>query len=166
MAQSDKDKQSDAPRRNRTEPIARELGGAAASAFARAGFRDPTLVLRWDEIVGPDVARLTRPIRLAEGPAGGVLTLKAEPAASLFLQHETRALCERINAYLGTPAIAKLRFIQGPVTARVPRKPARPAGGSIPADDPALAYRGAEGVKTALLNLARARRGPGGNRPD
>ena len=59
MAQPDKDKQQDAPppRRNRTEPVAAQAGFAAAAALARAGFADPTLVLRWEEIAGADIAR-------------------------------------------------------------------------------------------------------------
>ena len=76
------------------------------TAFVRAGFVDPTLVLRWEEIAGSETAALAQPIKLSEGPSGGVLTLKAEPGAALFLQHESRSLCERINAYLGRPAVA------------------------------------------------------------
>lgn len=147
-----------APRRNRTEPVSREAQGAATPAFLRAGFRDPTLVLRWQEIVGPEVARLARPIKLSEGAGGGILTLKAEPAASLFLQHETRPLTERINAYLGRPAVAKLRFVQGPLESSTGTRPLRFKSATLPSDDPAHAYRGAEGVKVALLNLAKARR--------
>ncbi|HXM00234.1 MAG TPA: DciA family protein [Rhizomicrobium sp.] len=160
-----KDKQPEPPppRRNRTEPVAREAGSAAASAFARAGFGDPTLVLRWDEIVGPEVARIARPLRLSESASGGVLTLKAEPAASLFLQHETRALCDRINAYLGRPAVSRLRFVQGPLAARDVRaaSPAPPAAAA--ASDPARRFRGTEGLQTALLELARVRKTTSGD---
>src|SRR5271165_2711092 len=101
MTQSESGKQDDEiKRRNWVEPVGRATS-LAATAFARAGFRDPSLVLRWAEVVGPEIAQFTMPIKLSDGPAGGVLTLKAEPAASTFLQHETRRLCERINAFLG-----------------------------------------------------------------
>ena len=157
MTERAADQQGEA-RRNRTEPVSREASATAAAAFARAGFKDPTLVLRWDEIVGPEVARLARPIRLTEAASGGILTLKAEPAASLFLQHETRALAARINAYLGRAAIAKLKFVQGPLA--VARRPAplphRP--GPVPPADPARSYRGPDGLKAALMALARTRR--------
>jgi hypothetical protein len=159
MAQSAKDKQPEAPpaRRNRTEPVAREAVGMAAAAFARAGFTDPALVLRWDEIAGPEVARLARPVRLSEGASGGVLTLKAEPAAALFLQHETRALCDRINAWLGRPAIARLRFVQGPLLARAERPRAKATVTEAPQSDPARRFDGQDGLKSALLGLAGAR---------
>src|SRR5579872_970523 len=86
---------------------------AGATAFVRAGFSDPTLVLRWSEIAGAEVARLAQPIKFSEGPSGGTLTLRAVPGAAVFLSHEKRSLCERINAYLGRPAVAQLKFSQG-----------------------------------------------------
>jgi len=160
MAQSDKDKQPDPPRRNRAEPVAAQAGFAGATALARAGFADPTLVLRWEEIAGTDVARIARPIRLSEGASGGVLTLKAEPAACLFLQHQTRTLCGRINAYLGRDAIVRLRFVQGTLVER----PSRPCASITKAPpvpgDPAGGFQGSERLKSALLELASARRRP------
>src|ERR1700743_31266 len=81
MAQADKNKQPDPPpaRRNRTEAVGRDIQATGASAFAKAGFPDPALVLRWKDIVGADVARVARPLKLSEGAAGATLTLMAEP---------------------------------------------------------------------------------------
>ncbi|MGA7675496.1 MAG: DciA family protein [Rhizomicrobium sp.] len=156
MTRSAKDEQPQ--RRNWVSALAPGAAVAAQAAFTRAGFSDPTLVLRWEEIAGPETARLARPIRLSEGPNGGVLTLKAEPGAALFLQHETRPLCERINGYLGRQAVSRLRFVQGPLAAR-PAPPARrPPPGSISPSDPVQKYQGPEGLRAALLDLARARR--------
>jgi len=159
MAQS-KDKHSDEPpqRRNWSEPVGRSAGPIGSAAFARAGFRDPTLILRWDEIVGPNIARIARPLKLSDGSSGGVLTIKAEPGAAMLLQYETRKLCERINNFLGCEAVSKLRFVQGPL----PPKPASPVpvrrNSQIPPADPALGYRGKEALREALINLARTRR--------
>lgn len=156
MTEQGKDEQE---RRNRTEQITRQAAWLGASAFARAGFADPTLVLRWAEIVGADIARIARPIRLSQGTNGGILTIKSEPAASTFLQHESRMLCERINTYLGHRAVAKLRFLQGPLAESQPFRPLRKSGGgAMPPDEPALTYRGPEALKAALLKLARMRR--------
>jgi hypothetical protein len=158
MTPTGKDKQPDAPpqRRGRPETVGRDITQAARNAFVRTGFTDPTLVLRWTEIAGPQTARIARPIRFSEGPSGGVLTLKAEPAAALFLQHESRSLCERINAYLGRPAVAKLRFVQGPLVP-LPAPPTLQRPVEPPASDPARRWRGPEGLGNALLNLARMR---------
>ena len=69
-------------RHNRTRVIGADAGSVAGTAFARAGFSDPTLVLRWSEIAGPEVARLAQPLKFADGPlknggGGGTLTLRA-----------------------------------------------------------------------------------------
>jgi hypothetical protein len=168
MAQGESTKQPPPPpqRRNWAEAVGLGVSVAAGSAFERAGFRDPSLILHWVEIVGPEVARYARPIRLSEGPNGGVLTLKAEPGASLFLQHDSRALCRRINAYLGRPAVARLRFIQGELAPR-PRFPSLPpSSAEAPPADPARRFQGPERLKDALVNLARARQRPVSRGPD
>jgi hypothetical protein len=166
MAQSGKADDPPPQRRNRTEPVAREASHAAMSAFARAGFRDPTLILRWEEIAGREVARMARPIKLTEGPTGGTLTLKAEPGASLFLQHETRPLCERINAYLGRAAVSRLRFVQGPLAARPAHRPPAKRSTILPQGDPALSFKGRESLQNALIALARTRARPRDSTPD
>ena len=160
MTQSKDQKPLEPPkRRNWAGAVASDARLNAETAFARAGFSDPTLVLRWDEIAGRETARLARPVKLSEGPNGGVLTLRAEPGAALFLQHESRALTERINAYLGRQAVARLRFVQGPLTVRpIPKK--RPAPPPPAPADPAYGFKGPERVRDALLALARARNRP------
>ncbi len=161
MAQSGKQHEDAAPvRLNRPEPVGRNAGILGNAAFLRAGFRDPTLVLHWEEIVGTDVARIAQPLRMVEGVAGGVLTLKADPAAALFLQHESRSLCERINAYLGRSAVHRVRFVQC-VLANGPaiREP-KLALPDTTSDDPARRFSGPEPLGKALLELARARRRP------
>lgn len=146
------------PRRNRTASVGRDAAELGANILAKAGFRNPTLVTRWAEIVGPGVAQVCQPVKLSDGPTGGVLTLKAEPGASLFLQHETRVLCEKINGYLGHALVARLRFVQGPLVQRRAPKPRHTRGADVAPDDPALAYQGPEGLKSALIDLAKSRR--------
>lgn len=152
-------------RRNRAEPVARNAAALGQNVFARAGFRDPALVLHWAEIAGPEVARIAHPLRLSGSASGGVLTLKSEPGASLFLQHESRALCERINTYLGRNAVARLRFVQGALTRReAPPRPSRHPMAEAPADDPARRFQGPDPVRAALIKLARRR--AASRRPD
>jgi hypothetical protein len=143
------------PRRGRATPVGGDASEAAHAAFARAGFTDPTLALRWSEIAGSEISRIARPLRFEE--KNGILTLLAEPGAALFLAHDSRQLTERINAYLGRPAVTKVKFVQGAVTQpALPPKPARP--GTAPnGDDPVYKYRGPDALKTALKSLARWR---------
>jgi hypothetical protein len=144
-------------RRGRAAAVGGDAGTLSAQAFSRMGFRDPTLVLRWREIAGPEVARLCQPLRFSEGPQGGTLTLKALPGAALFLGHETRSLTGRINHYLGRPAVARLKFVQGAFLAPSPAPTLRRPAADAPGGDPAKAYNGPDGLKAALLALARWR---------
>ena len=135
--------------------MGRDLGFAGAAAFARAGFADPALVLQWETIAGADVARIARPVRFSV--RDGCLTLLAEPAAALFLGHESRALTARINAYLGREAVGRIKFVQGRLTMKdalpTPLRPAK----SINSSDPSNAYKGPGNLKAALQSLARWR---------
>lgn len=152
-----KDPEAPPQRRNWAAAVSGDASIVGAAAFARAGFSDPTLVLRWEEIAGAEVARLARPLRLTGGPHGGVLTLLAEPAAAVFLSHETRALAERINTYLGRPAVARLKFVQGALTQPTPQPPQLKPAKEVAPDDPVQSYSGPEGLREALWRLARAR---------
>lgn len=144
-------------RRNRASAVGSEASLVAGTAFLRAGFGDATLILRWREIAGPQVASLAQPVKLFEGPSGGILTLRTAPGAALFLAHEKRALCERINAYLGRPAITQLKFSQGTVLR--PKILPRPQKASRPVSpgDPSARYQGPESLMKALQALARRR---------
>ena len=147
-------------RGNKPRPIHDEMRTQSAQVFSRAGFSDPTLLLHWREIAGEEAARIATPIRLTNGANGGILTVKAEPGAALFLQHESPALIARVNAFLGRPAIAKLRFVQAPrihTPAPKPRRSPRPPQ-PLSATEPARSFQGPEGVREALLKLAQVRR--------
>jgi hypothetical protein len=133
----------------------------AKRAFAHAGFADATLLLRWSEIVGPHIARIALPQKWQDGPEGAVLTLKCEPGAAVLLQHQTRMLMERLNAYLGEGRISRVRLVSGRLTRR-----ADPPGHPQPE-----AEAGTESLALgeALNRLARLRAEVGrkrGKRPD
>ena len=158
QAKDEKQPQTPPPRRNRVAPIGGEAGFAGASAFAKAGFADPILVLRWPEIVGAKTARLATPLRFSESAQGGVLTLKTEPGGAVFLAHESPMLIARINSWLGRPAVARLRYVQSALSSRPKPQPPRPTLGPLPENDPAQRFSGPEALKTAILRLAASRK--------
>ena len=93
------------------------------------------LVQSWEEIVGPTLCDVTRPERViwprrdsdedAFKPA--TLVVCCSGANALHLQHQTGEVIDRVNAYLGFPAIGKLRIVQKPVGEVAPRPvPPRP----------------------------------------
>src|SRR5262245_15061041 len=142
-------------RRGRAGAAGEDALSHAAAALQRAGFLDATLVLRWREIAGADIARIAEPVRLTEGPEGGVLTLKCDPGAAVFLQHQTRDLLERLKRYLGPGRIARVRLISSELerARTLPDHPALgtpdPEGGSSPAS-----------LSEALERLDRRRKRP------
>ena len=127
---------SGAARRGRAGPAGEDALGHAAAALHRAGFLDATLVLRWGEIVGADIARIAEPLKLTEGPEGGVLTLKCEAGAAVFLQHQTRDLLERLASYLGPSRITRLRLVPGELE-RPDGPPDHPGADALRPDEPA-----------------------------
>ena len=139
MSQSRKDniaQEAPGARRGRSAPAGEDALWHGSHAFARAGFSDASLVLRWREIAGPEVARVAQPVKLQEGPEGAVLTLRCAPGSAVLLQHETRALMQRINAYAGRGRIARLRLVTGE-TVQLPEPPRHPSRGMTePGDSP------------------------------
>jgi hypothetical protein len=115
-------------------------------------------VLRWREIAGADVARIAQPLRIRQGSSGAVLTLRADPAAAVFLQHESRALCARINTYLGRQTVERLRFVPGDVAAAPERRTQKNPQESL-SDDPARKFVGDDRLKEAHVNDRPIERG-------
>lgn len=85
------------------------LGPMLRPAFARR--RAPAiaqLAADWPTIVGPRLAEMTTPRRLAAGS----LTLACAGPVALEVQHLSPALIERINTHLGRRAVERLRLVQ------------------------------------------------------
>jgi hypothetical protein len=139
-------------RRNRAGAAGADAFGHAANAMARAGFTDASLVLRWPAIVGAEVARIAVPVKLQEGMDGAVLTLRCDPGAAVFLQHQTRPIVDRVNAYLGGRRVARIRLVAGAVASAPEPSPHPLRSKAIARDGEASANLG-----NALNRLARLR---------
>ena len=90
-----------------TDPIAR-----------RRGFQNGEILIRWAEIVGPEIAEKSSPEQLsyAQGKGiGGTLRVRVESAWALELQHLEPVIVERINTFFGHAAVSHLKLIQAPV---------------------------------------------------
>ena len=160
--------------RKRTRPAPRPAppAGRALTKFVReldekfgrgAGALEP----RWREIVGDQLARVTRPQKLSKGRGGtgGVLELRVAGPAALLVQHQSAEILSRVNLFLGAGSVDKLRIAQGPIK---PLPVTAPAPGSRasrrppPLDAAAQAELdrslevAPEGLKAALATLGRA----------
>ena len=138
--------------------------GLAASKLAapilkkRGGGALVRLKADWPAIAGPEWARAAWPFALGRD---GVLKLRTAPAAALELQHRAPLLIERINLYLGRPAVARLALVQGgfpqtpgPAAASASLAPA--AGDTPGALDRQLGDIVDPGLRAALARLGRA----------
>lgn len=122
------------------------------------------LVQSWEEIVGPRLAKLSRPERIQwprrlneDDPfQPATLVIACEGAAALHVQHQADEIIGRANTFLGFPAIGRVRIVQKPpLPARKPRAPApRPLS---EAEKQRLAGKTAniedEGLKASLQRL-------------
>lgn len=148
------------------DPAAERQGqrwlGALVPRIARPAFRrrNPAaaaLLADWAAVVGPALAAVTQPLRLARGakaPDGtarpGTLAIRCSGPVALELQHLAPQLIERINAHAGFPLVGALRFERGTVTppAPVPRLPPAP-----PPDEAAVAAVTDPDLRAALARL-------------
>ncbi|HAK99229.1 MAG: hypothetical protein CBE09_05065 [Rhizobiales bacterium TMED249] len=118
-----------------TPHVSKVLGRITGRTMNRRGFSDSRMLENWSAIVGPQLAAMSQPVRLSRrksgrdggdtsghaggntgGNTGGVLTVKAEGAIALEIQHLAPQIIDRLNSYYGHAAIARLNIIQGPVT--------------------------------------------------
>jgi hypothetical protein len=148
--------------------IAATLPRIAGPALRRRGFAgggeaSVRVVTDWAEIVGAALARDSLPERLTfprGAESGGVLRIRAAGPLALELQHLEPLVIERINRYFGYRAVAKLSFVQAPVSA-APRRtppalPPEPTGPEAARLAASLAGIEDEALRGALAGLGRA----------
>ena len=77
------------------------------------GFSMTRLLTHWSEIVGEDLARISRPGKIAHGRGfGATLTLVCSGAAAPIVQMQASRIVERVNACYGHAAISHVRVAQ------------------------------------------------------
>jgi hypothetical protein len=133
-------------RRHGLRALGAALPALTRRALGRRGFAEGGLALDWAAIVGEEIAANTLPVKLAypRGErAGGTLHLKVASGYALVIAHCEPQLIERVNAYLGYGAVARLKMTQGHIARPARRaesdrdsEPAEPVPGI---EDPELA---------------------------
>ncbi len=107
-------------RRNRAESLGSTISRLTKPFFVRRGLADGKIAREWTEIVGPMIARHSQPDRITYQNSkrqNGLLHLRVDHSAmATELQHLEPLLLERINRYFGFKAVAKMRFIHGPLS--------------------------------------------------
>lgn len=90
------------------------LKGRIRDASASRGFAQSRVLTHWEEIAGPDTARISRPVEItyAKGGFGATLVLLTTGSNAPILEMEKEALRARVNAVYGYNAIARIRITQ------------------------------------------------------
>lgn len=111
-----------ATRRTRPAPGPPPVAGRALRATlrgldARFGKGMDGLKARWREIVGPELARRTEPTKLVKSRTGGpaALELRVEGPSAAIIQHRAGDILDRVNLFLGSGSVDRLRIVQGPL---------------------------------------------------
>lgn len=105
--------------------LSASLAAQINPALRKRGFAIADVLIRWPMVVGAELAQQTCPERVQfEAGRANAATLKVRvaPGFAVEIQHLAPLLIERINAYYGYGAVARLKFTQGPIA-----PPSRPA---------------------------------------
>jgi hypothetical protein len=118
---------------------ARALADLAADAlqdvFARRAGMAMELAAAWPEVAGLPHGEYTLPQKIlwprrhddADPFEPGTLVVACDGGRAVFFQHDCDAVIERVNAFFGFDAVARIRIVQKPLPLRnVERKPREP----------------------------------------
>jgi hypothetical protein len=147
-------------------------------AFEKHGFATAALITDWATIVGRELAGWCQPERLKwprdvatygevadedRGRPGATLVVAVDPARALDIEYRAGSLVERINAFLGYRAVARLHVVQSPaVASRTPQaRPAAPRSAPVAARALDLSTVTDESLRAALAKLGAAMAGAG-----
>lgn len=150
------------PRKGRMQALAASLPRIAGKALGKRGLAEGGLVTDWTAIVGDQIADATLPIKLAftgRERRDGTLHLRVAGAIALELQHLEPQLIERINAYLGYGAVARLRLERGPLPKPVRRRLAEPMAAPLAPAESAAINQSVAGIADEALRESLARLG-------
>jgi hypothetical protein len=139
---------------------------AVRHAGEARGFAVARLLTHWAEVVGEDLARKTRPVKISygKGAMGATLTVLVKATEAPMIQMALPQLKDRVNAVYGYAAVNHIHLTQTAATGFAEGQAEfTPAPKAAPRLDPAIAAQAqvvAEGVadpglRTALEQLAQ-----------
>lgn len=109
-----KDEKTTVRRSRGFERTARLLQSRIREVGESRGFAVTRLLTHWEEIVGPAVATIARPVDVKYGRDGfgATLTILTTGAQAPMLEMQKEKLREKVNAVYGHTAIARVRITQ------------------------------------------------------
>ncbi|WP_299361011.1 DUF721 domain-containing protein [uncultured Paracoccus sp.] len=132
------------PRRMRGfEPAALLVAQRVREGAEGRGFAVTRLLTNWSEIVGDELARCTRPVRITHGKGfGGTLTILTTGPLAPLVQMQLPLIRDKVNACYGFNAVSRISitqtaaqgFAEGQAVFDAPRQ--GPNAASAPAPSP------------------------------
>ncbi len=146
------------------ERTASLVGERIRTAGEKRGFAVTRLLTHWAEIVGEDIARAARPVKVHYGRQGfgATLTLLTTGANAPLLEMQKEAIRNKVNACYGYAAISRIKLTQtAPTGFAEGQVDFTPAPGRGPVINPAARKTAAElsgdvadaGLRSALEAL-------------
>jgi hypothetical protein len=88
-----------------------------APVFKKHGFAQGDVLANWPQIVGDQVANISRPEKIrwpreTEGKSGGTLHIKVQAGRGLEVEYLASGIIERVNGFLGYGAVTGLKVLQ------------------------------------------------------
>ena len=134
-------------------PVGALMPRLTRPAFRRRAPATAQVLADWSAIVGPAIAAVTTPRRLA----AGTLTIACAGPIAMELQHLATEVIARINAHLGSQTVAALRFVQTPELLAMPAAlPPPPDPAKLAAVEAAVGGLPEGELRGALASLGRA----------
>lgn len=107
---------ADRPTRRRMrgfEPAASLVAKPVRRVGESRGFAVSRLLTHWAEVVGPDLAGRSRPVRISHGRGfGATLTLLVQGAHAPLIEMELPRIRDKVNACYGFNAISRIALTQ------------------------------------------------------
>jgi hypothetical protein len=150
-----------APRRGLTRALADPVREVTRKALGTRALAEAALLTEWSSIVGGEISTHCWPRRVIfpkrTERRDGTLVLRVKPGQAPRIGHQELIILDRVNAYFGYRAVARLRLEQGALPARED-PPAPPPPPLSEAETQAVA-QDVEGVEDAELRDALNRLG-------
>src|SRR6188768_1804603 len=134
------------PSRSFPRPLSELLTATLSDVLKAQGFASTEIISRWNDIVGPEIAGHSEPVKINwpraatdEKSEPATLVLRVEGPAALEIQHLSAVILERVNRFFGWQAIGRLALRQAPLHRLKPKT-------APPPPDPAAVARIADSL--------------------
>ena len=118
------------PSRSFPRPLSELLSATLSDVLKAQGFASTEIISRWHDIVGPEIAGHSEPLKI-NWPRAAPTRSRNPPhwscgsrvPAALEIQHLSAVILDRVNRFFGWQAIGRIAIRQAPLRRREPSPP-------------------------------------------